>query len=198
MNKLSTTNVLLLMCLVLLPLCMADTPYKPVRKFDHDKVTGIIWYQLLWADTTAEYPPSFCCFNWYQRMCPTDSTNFWQLNSYHFYDTNSRVTIGGINGKVNPEAQGELRISYTGDQFDSEYIIDYADDYSWLIRGDNYSDEVGFIDLVAKTPTGHDAAVARAKELAKKYNLTYVHSSTHSSDCDYIATLAKMRKISAL
>ena len=85
----------------------------------------------------------------------------------------------------------------TGSKLDS-YILEYADDYSWLMRGDNYSNDTGFIDLVAKAPTVDAKVVTRALELAKQYKLKFVHYSTRSTDCDYDATLVKMQKISAL
>ena len=197
MNKLSTTNVLLLVCLVSLPLCMAQFPYKPVAKFDYNKVAETVWYQILWADT-AIWEPTFCCIFWYQRMCPTDSTNYWHLNSYNSNSAQSDPKVGGINGKINPKAQGELRISYWQDNFDADYILEYAEDYSWLIRADTYSDATGFIDVVTKTPDGNAYAVARALELAKQYNLTQVHYLTQSKDCDYKGALNKIKDITAL
>ena len=156
-----------------------------------------VWYQLLWADNT-EWQPTACCVYWYQRLCPTDPTNYWYLNGFNHDSPQGSLNVGGTNSKINPKVQGELRLDYWQDVVMANLVLEYAEDYSWMIRGITYDDSTGLIDVVAKTPSGNAYAVARALELAKKYNLAQVHYLQHSKDCDYEGTINRIKSITEL
>jgi hypothetical protein len=197
MKKVSLTVPLLCMCLVALPLSMAQIPdYQPLAKLNYDKIVDTMWYQLFWADNDDTWNQTACCIYWFHRVCPTNPTTIWSLNAYNNLTPQGKLNRGGSTGKINPQAQGELRISLYDDAYDAYYTLEHADDYSWIIRANTYISG-GFIEVLSKTNTKstNEYVISRGLELAAQYNLEVIHWLTHNKKCDYKGMLSSIKSI---